>query len=102
MGKRITTPIEKPGELIARWGRADWHSAPSIVYAYPDRDGKSDSRVLSEAIEGPRYFPSFEPYGSLKKEPSLAEDLASRGYDLPTLRISIRKRPTPPKGNSHE
>ena len=99
MKKRITTPVAKPGELIARWGRVDRHSAPSIVYAYPDRSGKSDSRVLCDAIEGPRCSPSSTPFGGYDVNPSLVEELESRGYDITTLRISIKKKTPPDEQN---
>ena len=94
--KRVRTPQPKPDHLIVAWGRTDPFNDPSLVYVYPDLAGKCDSRVLMDAIEGPRYRPSFNPYGSLKEEPSLAQELEARGYDLTTLRITIRKKePTP-------
>ena len=94
--KRVRTPQPKPDHLIVAWGRTDPYNHPSLVYVYPDRAGKCDSRVLMEAIEGPRYRPSSERYGSFEKEPSLAQELEARGYDLTTLRITIRKKETTP------
>lgn len=95
MPKRLTTPVAKPGQIVARWGRADQHSAPGIVYAYPDLAGKCASRVLMDAIEGPRFRPSWERIGSYEVEPSLAQELDALGYDLTTLRITISKKAPP-------
>ena len=85
MGKRVTTPMAKPGQLIARWGRADRGHEPSIVYAWgADGACKSDSRILCNALEEVKVF----------NGKTLAEELDSRGYDLTTLRFSISRRLT--------
>jgi hypothetical protein len=76
---------------VVAWGRVDRHSEPSVVYAFPDRDGKCDSRVLCEALEGPRYRPSLERPGYIEGN-SLLKELEERGYDLTTLRITISKK----------
>lgn len=89
--KRVRTPKAKPGQLVVAWGRVDRHSAPCIVYAYPDRDGKCDSRVLCEALEGDRYRPSLTLPGYTVGK-SLLQELDERGYDLTTLRLTISRR----------
>ncbi|MFG6083752.1 hypothetical protein ACEUZ9_005477 [Paracoccus litorisediminis] len=89
--KRIRTPMVKPDQITVAWGRADRHSLPSLVYVYPDRAGKGDSRVLMEALEGDRFRPSFERFGSLDREPSMVAELEKRGYDITTLRLTIRR-----------
>lgn len=101
MAKRVTTPVAKPGQLVARWGRVDRPNAPSIVYAYPDRAGKCDSLILMDAIEGPRYRPSWKRIGGYEEEQSLLAELEARGYDLTTLRITISKKvpPAPTTGD---
>ena len=102
MAKRTRVPDPKPDTLIATWGRCDSFAAPSIVYVYPDRDGKCDSRVLCDALEGKRHSPDPDRYGAFKLTPSLAEELDARGWDLTTLRFSIKRkvaeRPTTDNG----
>lgn len=92
MSKRIRTPSVKADTLIVAWGRADSHDAPSLVYVYPDRSGKCDSRVLCDAFEGKQYSPDPERYGSFHLGPSLTEELDRRGYDLTTLKFSIQRK----------
>jgi hypothetical protein len=92
--KRLRTPKAKPGELVVAWGRVDKHETPSICYAYPDRDGKCDSRLLCDALEGPRYRPDFRNgHAGYTVEKSLMKELEERGYDLTTLRLTIRRKP---------
>jgi len=102
MGRRIRTPQPKPDTLIAVWGRCDRHAPASIVYVYPDRDGKVDSRVLCDAIESRQYSPDPERYGAFKLSPSLTEELDARGWDLTTLRISIKRKARPTTGDSDD
>lgn len=90
--KRVRTPTPKDDTLIVAWGRTDSYSAPSLVYVYPNRDIKCDSRVVMEALEGPRHEHSFETYPNMKTIPSLIEELESRGYDITTLRLTIKKK----------
>jgi hypothetical protein len=101
MRKRLRTPKAKPGQLVVAWGRVDRHSNPSVVYAYPDRDGKCDSRVLCDALEGERYQPTLSRPG-YAVEKSLLEELEGRGYDLTTLRITISKKSVPDSPTSSE
>lgn len=101
MRTRLRTPKAKPGQLVVAWGRVDRHSNPSVVYAYPDRDGKSDSRLLCDALEGERYQPTLSRPG-YTVEKSLLEELEERGYDLTTLRITISKKSVPDSPTSSE
>jgi len=99
MGKRIRTPSPKPDTLIVQWGRPDPHSRPSLVYVYPDRSGKCDSRILAYAIEDRQYAPDPERFGAFKLGPSLAEELDARGWDLTTLKISIKRKELSEQGH---
>ena len=92
MTKRLRTPKAKPGQLVVAWGKVDRYSDPSLVYAFPDRDGKCDSRVVCDALEGKRYRPALLAPGYTVMK-SLAEELEARGYDLTTLRLTISKKP---------
>lgn len=90
--KRVRTPQPKDDTLIVSWGRADQFSAPSLVYVYPNRDIKCDTRVVMDALEGPRYGYTFEAFGVLKEQPSLIAELEARGYDITTLKLTIEKK----------
>lgn len=93
--KRYRVPRPKPGHLVVTWGKADRHALPSIVYVYPDRDGRCDARVLGDVLEGRRYLPDHQAAGGYRVERSLADELEARGYDLSTLRISITRKTAP-------
>lgn len=89
--RRWRTPEAKPGQLLARYGRADRYSRPSIVYAWgAGGAAKPDSRILCAALEEIAVCDGR----------SLADELERRGYDLTTLRFSIQRKaalaPTPP------
>lgn len=78
--KRWHRPKARPGELIARWGKLPYEK-PSICYAWGGKGaGSCDGRLLHGMFEGFGY-----PEGYLK-------ELETRGYDLTTLRFSIRQR----------
>ena len=85
MTKRYRLPTPRVGTLDVRWGRPDQFSTHSLYYTYGNRDGKSDSRVVMEALEG----------SSTRNGLSLASELEARGYDLTTLRFSIQKKGEP-------
>lgn len=85
--KRFRTPRAKPGELVAAYGRVDGDLA--IGYAWGGQGAQSpDGRILSTALEG----------AIIHGGRTLVEELESRGYDITTLRFSIRqfaKNPAP-------
>lgn len=84
MSRRFREPVAKPGELIAAYGRVDGEL--QIGYAWGGAGAsKPDSRILMRALED---LPVYEGK-------TLAEELKARGYDLTTLRFSIRLEPTP-------
>lgn len=64
----------EPGDILYEWGEGvasgDWH----LLH------GAFGVRHSTPTPEGPRF------------DPSLLEELQARGYDLTTLRFSIRKR----------
>jgi hypothetical protein len=85
MAKRIHTLSAKPGELRAEWARPELRESPSICYAWGgDGAARSEGRMLSEALEG---TPIYEGR-------SLAEELEHRGYDMTTLKFSIKQKST--------
>jgi len=87
--RRWRAPEAKPGELLMRWGKLP-HSEPDMCIAWGEGCSKTDAKLLNNAIasEHPDLF--AEPLFS-KMMPSLIDELESRGYDITTLRFSIRK-----------
>jgi hypothetical protein len=82
---RPRIPTTKPGELKAGWARVDGNS-PSVAYNWGGGGAaKSDARILSNALEEVHVHDGK----------TLIEELEARGYDLSTLRFSIKlKTPT--------
>lgn len=91
--KRPRVPDAKPNQLLVKWGRVDHFSDPSLVYCHGKGCDRSDSRMLATAIEEPRLQMEFVQFGIAEyvRGPSIADELAARGYDLTTLRITIER-----------
>lgn len=80
--RRFRTPVAKPGELRAAYGREDRWSSPDVLYVWGGQGAsKPDARVLSAAIEDAAVFDG-KP---------LRKVLEERGYDITTLRFSIKR-----------
>lgn len=74
----------KPGELIAAFGTAERGDRPDIQYAWGGGGAsKSDGRILCNALEEVKVF----------NGKTLREELTDRGYDISTLRFSIKAHP---------
>ncbi len=84
--RRVRVPKPKPGVLEARWGKASRGDEESIVYVHGGGgSSKPDGRILCRALEDLHVHDGR----------SLAEELLARGYDLTTLRFSIKLREPP-------
>ena len=89
--KRLRRPNIKDGELKVYWGRMP-HDEPDIIIEYRgDRGMKRDSNLLFNALTSKNVDPFAKPLFS-KMNPSLVEELEARGYDITTLKFSIRKK----------
>ncbi len=84
MTKRFRTPKAKEGELLVQYGKSEGEI--DLMYCWPDNDGgmKYDSKLLMQAIEG----------DVMLNGKSLRHELTERGYDITTLKFSIKKRKT--------
>lgn len=74
-----------------RWGRLP-NEAPGTCFAAGDGLSKRDMALLHYMLASKRMrwkegAPTFEP--------SFLEELEARGYDLTTLRFSVRKKEAP-------
>ena len=93
MKKRLRRPKVHEGELVMYWGREYPRAHPEIMYAYSDRSMKEDVRFIIYALNARRPDPYADP--SLGKLlPSFFQELYNRGYDLTTIRFSIKKHST--------
>ena len=81
MAKRYRRRSPKPRELIAYLGRIDGEP-PDLIFAWGDGIARCDAALLNHALTQRRAFDVGE---------SLFDELKKRGYDLDTLRFSIKK-----------
>jgi hypothetical protein len=91
MAKRLHTPKAKPGELRACWGKVDRHSGPDVCYAWGAGIQSPDARLLHSTLSAKRLTFDF-PSTNTKYDLSFIEELEARGYDITTLRFSVRKK----------
>ena len=86
------------GELHIYWGKADDQDKKDIVYHNGNGTSHCDSQLLYSLIGCKRKSTNYDaPLNSPRylwttEEDSLLEELEKRGYDLTTLRFSIRKK----------
>jgi len=88
--KRLRKPKMKDGELRVYWGKLP-HENPDVVLSWQGHSGmRQDTALLHKFLCSKQPNPHVQPIFS-KMEPSLIEELKSRGYDITTLRFSIQK-----------
>lgn len=93
--KRLRKPKLSDGELKVYWGKETPRDYPDIIFAWQgDATMKRDSRLLYYHLCCERPDPNVQPLFS-KMLPSLVKELEERGYDLSTLRFSIKKKEKP-------
>ena len=90
--KRLRTPKLQDGELRIYWGREPHDRTPDIMFAWQgDRSMKRDTNLLHYMMCSKHPDPNAKPLFSVMR-PSLMEELDARGYDLTTLKFSIKKK----------
>lgn len=93
--RRYRTPTAKPGEIKIVYGKADRYSRPDLCVAWGDGvDMKPTARLVMNALEGKRMTRAF-PSMDVTYEPSLIEELETRGFDITTLRFTIQRKAKP-------
>ena len=89
--KRFRSPKLKDGELRVHWGKLPGDT-PDVIYSCQgDSSMNRDCRLLHNILATKKPDLFAKPLFS-KMNPSLLEELESRGYDITTLRFSIMKR----------
>ena len=83
MVKRIPALIAKPGEVRAGWARPERSEPPELCVAWGGAGAdRSDARIVLKALQGCDVY----------KDRDLVTELESRGYDITTMKFSIRRR----------
>ena len=95
MSKRYRIKKPKPNTLELCYGRFCQGEDPEIGGAWGEGCSKRDLNLLFYYMTSPR--PRWDTKKGWEHGPSLIEELESRGYDITTLKFSIKK--LPPKEN---
>jgi len=92
---RLRKPKLKDGELRMYWGKLP-HENPDMVFSWQgDASMSRDSRLLHYRLASQRPTVTCDKVNWGAMEPSLIEELESRGYDITTLKFSIMKKVKP-------
>lgn len=94
--KRYRSRKQIPGLLRAYYGVAVG-DVPDICYNWGEGCHKADSHLLHHVINCERMQLDLNAPGRYSFGPSLVDELKSRGYDITTLKFSIRKLETEKK-----
>jgi hypothetical protein len=89
--KRVRIPSAKPGELKMCWGRERRGEPPELILCYGEGAGKRDANLMHYHLCTDR--PTFDPRNRF--DPSFINELEARGYDITTLKFSIKKKAQP-------
>lgn len=84
--KRPRAPKAKEGELKMCWGKMP-HENPDMCFAWGEGCTKRDANLLHYVMASPR-----NKYMAPDQMPTLVEELDKRGYDITTLKFSIKKK----------
>ena len=94
--RRWRAPKAAPGELVARWGKLP-HENPQVCYSWGEGCTKREAALLHNVLTTERPDWTTKPLFS-KMWPSFLAELEASGYDLTTLRFSVRKKQAPNTG----
>lgn len=86
-GKRGPRP--KDGEICLKWGKMK-DQDPDLIVAGGDGTDRADRRLIMYAFTSIRIHAATGGIGYW--DPSIAEELHNRGYDLTTLEFRISKK----------
>ena len=78
-------PSAKEGEVKVQWGKDE----EGLVLVWGDGASRADAYLIADTL---RTETRRETLVGLVREPALLEELERRGYDVSTLRLSIRKK----------
>ena len=91
MPKRYRAHRFKPGVLEVYWGVTKGDPTPDIIYHRGEGCAKPDGHLLYSFFGCKRERQDWQT-GKTVFDQSLLEELEARGYDLTTLKFSIKKK----------
>ena len=86
MSERYRIPEPKDGELRIYWGKSETYDAPQVCYSWDDGCSRCDAGLMNDMLRR-----QFKCSGG-SWDPCIQDELVRRGYDLSTIRFSIRKK----------
>lgn len=87
-------PTVKPGELHVYYGRLDGDD-PDVIFSNGAGVHRCDRALLYCVFSGERMvLDTSQGYLGHTFDPSFVDELKKRGYDISTIRFSIRKKDT--------
>ena len=89
MKKRYRIPEPKDNTLSIKFAKVRGDSAECLVYTFGEGCEKADSSLLMCCFDMRRTYISLT--GEIERENSLVDELIERGYDITTLKFSIKK-----------
>jgi len=92
--KRYRPHPFKPGVLEVYWGVMKYEPEPTIIYHRGDGCARPDGHLLASVFGCKRERMDWG-LGHTVHDPSFLEELEARGYDLTTLKFSIKKKQSP-------
>jgi hypothetical protein len=93
--KRLTIPAQKPGHLHARWGRLEYDRSGDLVSTWSLPATRCDSSMFQGFLSMASFKPGT-PFSSGMGFDTLMDQLKARGFDIRTLRFSVKhKDPIP-------
>ena len=77
-----------PGQVKMYWSKRE----KDLMFDWNSPASKSDSHLLHNVLCNKRFLPSFLSPKEWQEEKSLIDELEERGYDITTLKFSIKKK----------
>jgi hypothetical protein len=90
--KRWRIPNAKAGELKATWGKPDPWNKADLCYVWGEGCAKADGAILCTALEGNGFQHNYGCQTKVDLGPNFRAELEKRGYDITTLKFSVRKK----------
>lgn len=91
MSKRLGQPKKTPGMLKFQWGKLR-DEAPDYLCSWGPGCSRADAGLILDMLTNQRPFASVHRPESNPYAESLAQELDRRGYDITTIKFSIKKK----------
>jgi hypothetical protein len=91
VSKRLGQPRQTPGMLKFQWGKLR-DEDPDFIVAWGQGCHRADAGLLLHMLTGQKPFASVLGRDDGLYAESLAKELEKRGYDITTMKFSIKKK----------